>query len=764
MKRALALLATLCLLPLGLRAGETVVSFANAGTSDKGSNWNGTNNWVNLTTKKAKARINGIGLAPPSSSNGGQSGMKATFDPPESMVSLAVTCMASGTTAAKAKHLLGVRLNGGELLTAEFAFPESAVDTPVTLTFSFAEKQAVETLAITNETAKGSNLFEVNAVSWQSDFAPITANYTCKRTCNVGETFYVALSGCTGGSGVYTRFRWRFNGQEQVTEDYAASCRFTAPMEEGTLPLELEVTDSLGTVATFSWDITVRPYIKAANLTCSNLSRTGMTVSWEQPLPYAVTDYLVRVSYASSRSIEQMFTPTWVREGNAWQLAEPIDLTDIIDGRDFTAYLVPFYWQGDGFEVSTDGGTTWCATTCFSFTTPRHLFYRALENGSRTTTFPPTHASILLRTTAETPPDFFRLYVNLPTSLIASKVLPAESNALEVTFHDSEDDDLLPAGKPLSVVVLTRYLTDSGTFISKQSPTLQVTLPEVPPMAAAERFGNFLCLTWPKDATTLPAKVTFFKRAPKPTDGLPALALSRLYFTGNATSEGGEQLPAGKAIVLTNTTGRPIALDGSYTFTITKAETSTAYTWDFSLTETNEAGEKIKTYPYTVPAGGEVLFYASAYDAPIDSETFEHAFGVSASALRNLNTTYTATFARNGEAIASFTPQFNTILRLRPNDPTTQTAYPVTSSDPTHPALYLPWFTRYAESVLRQTFVNASGSSALLAIASLLADPGDAEAIWATIRLREGNSYSTPLTLTLWERETPKAGLRFLLY
>ena len=51
MKRALALLATLCLLPLGLRAGETVVSFANAGTSTTGSNWNGTNNWVNLTTK-----------------------------------------------------------------------------------------------------------------------------------------------------------------------------------------------------------------------------------------------------------------------------------------------------------------------------------------------------------------------------------------------------------------------------------------------------------------------------------------------------------------------------------------------------------------------------------------------------------------------------------------------------------------------------------------------------------------------------------------
>ena len=763
MKRALALLIAVCLLPLCLRAGETVVSFANAGTSDTGSNWNGTNNWANLTTKKAKARINGIGLAPAAS--GGQSGMVATFDPPEEMTSLAVTCMASGTTAAKAKHLLGVRINGGELLTAEFAFPDSAVDTPVTLTFSFAEKQAVETLAITNETAKGSNLFEVNAVSWQSDFAPITANYTCKRTCNVGETFYVALSGCTGGSGVYTRFRWRFNGQEQVTEDYAASCRFTAPMEEGTLPLELEVTDSLGTVATFSWDITVRPYIKAANLTCSNLSRTGMTVSWEQPLPYAVTDYLVRVSYASSRSIEQMFTPTWVREGNAWQLAEPIDLTDIIDGRDFTAYLVPFYWQGDGFEVSTDGGTTWCATTCFSFTTPRHLFYRALENGSRTTTFPPTHASILLRTTAETPPDFFRLYVNLPTSLIASKVLPAESNALEVTFHDSEDDDLLPAGKPLSVVVLTRYLTDSGTFISKQSSSLKVTLPEVPPMAAAERLGNFLCLTWPKDATTLPAKVTFFKRAPKPTDGLPALALSRLYFTGNATSEGGEQLPAGKAIVLTNTTSRPIALDGSYTFTITKAETSTAYTWDFSLTETNEAGEKIKTYPYTVPAGGEVLFYASAYDAPIDSETFEHVIGVSASALRNLNTTYTATFARNGEAIATFTPQFNTILRLRPNDPTTQTAYPVTASDTTHPALSLPWFTRYAESVLHQTSINASGNSSVnFAIAFLLADPGDAEAIWATIRLREGNSYSTPLTLTLWERETPKAGLRFLFY
>lgn len=761
MKRALALLATLCLLPLSLRAGETVVSFANAGTSNIGSSWAGTNNWANLTAKPAKARINGIGLAPAASS-GGQSGMVATFDPPEEMVSLAVTCMASGTTVAKATHLLGVRLNGGELLTAELAFPDSAVGTPVTLTFPFTEKQRVTTLALTNETAKNSGLFEVNAVSWQSDFAPITANYTCKRACNVGDTLYVALSGCTGGSGVYTRFRWRFNGQEQVTEDYAASCRFTAPMEEGTLPLELEVTDSLGTVATFSWDITVRPYISATNLTCSNLTYTGMTVSWEQPLPYAVNDYLVRISHAFSRNIEQMFTPTWVREGNAWQLAEPIDLTDVIDGRDFSAYLVPFYWQGDGFEVSTDGGTTWCATSCLPSTPPRYLLCRALEDGSRANTFPPTLASILLRTTAETPPDFFRLHVNLSTSLIAAKSLPAESNALEVTFHENEDDDLLPAGKPLSVVVLTHYLTDSGKILAKQSSTLKVTLPEVPPMASAERLGDCLCLTWPEEAPNLAAEVDITERSLTPTDGLPNLALTRLYFTGNATSEGGEELPAGKAIVLTNTTSRPIALDGSYTFTITKAETSTAYTWDFSLTETNEAGEKIKTYPYTVPAGGEVLFYASAYNAPTNSETFEHVFGASTSALRNLNTSYTATFAHNGETIATFTPQFNTILRLRPNDPSTQSAYPVTATDITHPALYIPWHTLYQDTPRLTTSVT--GPNTNLFLSGLLADPGDAQSIRATIRLRDGNSYSSPLTLTLWERETPKAGFRFLLH
>lgn len=762
MKRALALLIAVCLLPLSLRAGETVVSFADAGTSDKGSNWTGTNNWANLTTKKAKARINGIGLAP-AASDGEQSGMVATFDPPEEMTSLAVTCMASGTTAAKAKHLLGVRLNGGELLTAELAFPDSAVDTPVTLTFPFAEKQSVTTLAITNETAKNSGLFEVNAVAWQSDFAPIVATLSSTaEVCNVGETFYAVLSKCEGGSGEYVNFRWRFNGQEQEADDFATVCPFTAPMEDGKLPLELEVTDSLGTVATFSWEVTIRPYIKATNLAYTPLSRTGMTVTWDQPLPHAVSAYEVRVSYASARSLELMFAPTWERDGDRWRLAEPIQLADLVGVRDFTAYLVPFHWQGEGLELSTDGGTTWCKTIVLSSTPPRHLLRRTLESGAATGTFTSAHTSLLLRTAADTPPDFFRLYLNLTASLISAKTLPAESNTLQVTFHESDDDIPLPAGEPLSIRVITRYVTDSGSTISLQSPVLNVTLEDVPPINSAERFGDFLCLTWPESAPDLAAEVTFRKRALTPTDGLPDLALSRVYFTGNATSEGGEQLPASKAIVLTNITSRPIALDGAYTFTATKVATGTPYTWDFSLTETDAEGNSVKVYPYVVPAGGELLFYASAYNAPVGIEAFENAFAVTATALRNLNTTYTATFAHGGEALSTFTPQFNAILRLRPADAATQSAYAITAADTFLPAFSIPWFNRYQEATLLQT--SASGPYAPITLAGFIADPGDAEAIWATIRLREGNSYSEPLSLTLWEREAPKAGFRFLLH
>lgn len=761
MKRALALLLAACLLPLSLRAGETVVSFQDAGTSDKGSNWSGTNNWTNLTTKKAKARINGIGLAP-ASSDGGQSGMKATFDPPKEMVSLAVTCMASGTTAAKATHLLGVRLNGGELLTAELAFPDSAVDTPVTLTFPFTEKQSVTTLAITNETAKNYGLFEVNAVSWQSDFAPIVATLSpTAEDCNVGETFYAVLSKCTGGSGEYVNFRWRFNGQEQEADDFAIVCPFTAPMEDGKLPLELEVTDSLGTVATFSWEVSVRPYIKATNLAYTPLSRTGMTVTWEQPLPHAVSSYMVRVSYASARSLELIFAPTWERDGDLWRLAEPIQLADLVGVRDFTAYLVPFHWQGEDLELSTDGGTTWCKTIVLSSTPPRHLLRRTLESGAATGSFTSAHTSILLRTAADTPPDFFRLYLNLTASLISAKTLPAESNTLQVTFPETEDDMPLPAGEPLSVRVTTRYVTDSGSTLSLQSPVLNVTLEDVPPINSAERIGDFLCLTWPEKAKDLAAEVTFRKRSLPPTDGLPDLALTRVYFTGNATSAGGEQLPASKAIVLTNTTSRPIALDGSYTFTATKVDTGKSYAWDFSLTETDAEGNSIKVYPYVVPAGGELLFYASAYTAPVGIETFENAFAVSASALRNLNTTYTATFAHNGETLSTFTPQFNAILRRRP-DAATQSAYAVTAADTFLPAFSTPWFNHYQEATLLQT--SATGPSALISLAGFIADPGDAQTIWATIRLREGNSYSDPLSLTLWEREPPKAGFRFLLH
>ena len=760
MKRALALLAALCLLPLGLRAEETVVSFQDAGTSNIGSSWAGTNNWANLTAKPAKARINGIGLAP-AASDGGQSGMVATFDPPEEMTSLAVTCMASGTTAAKAKHLLGVRLNGGELLTAELAFPNQAVGTPVTLTFPFAEKQSVTTLALTNETAKGTSLFEVNAVSWQSDFAPIAVRRsTNKLKYNVGETLNAALSTCTGGSGEYVSFRWRFNGQEQETDDFAQTCPFTVPMEEGILPLEVEVTDSLGTVATFSWDLTVRPYIAATNLAYSNPSRTGLTVSWEQPLPYAVTDYLVRVSYATRANRELTLTPAWEREGDTWHLAEPIQLADHIEGRDFQAYLVPAHWQGEGLEVSADGGTTWCPAAYLATTPPRYILFRALEDGTSTANFTPAHASLLLRTAAEAPPPFLNLTLNLTTCLITSKTLPAESNALEVTFPGSAGDPAagdipLPAGEPLHVQVITRYLRDDGSWYDLRSAKLAVTLPAVPPIAGAVRQGNLLCLTWPESAPDLPAEVTLTERTPASAEGLPDLALTRVYFTGSPLS-------AGKAIVLSNTTARPIALNGAYTFTATNIETGKSYTWDFSLTETDAEGNSVKTYPYTVPAGGELLFYSAAYTAPAGIEAFENTFAATAAALRYLNASYSATFAHNGKTLSTFTPQLNTILRLSADGSATQTAYPVTASDTLLPALYAPWVTLYRESTLLQT--SFTGPYANLSIASFLADPGDAEAIWATIRLRDGNSYSTPLTLTLWERETPKAGFRFLLH
>ncbi len=760
MKRALALLAALCLLPLGLRAEETVVSFQDAGTSNIGSSWAGTNNWANLTAKPAKARINGIGLAP-AASDGGQSGMVATFDPPEEMTSLAVTCMASGTTAAKAKHLLGVRLNGGELLTAELAFPNQAVGTPVTLTFPFAEKQSVTTLALTNETAKGTSLFEVNAVSWQSDFAPIAVRRsTNKLKYNVGETLNAALSTCTGGSGKYVRFRWRFNGQEQEATEFAQPCLFTVPMEEGILPLEVEVTDSLGTVATFSWDLTVRPYIAATNLACTPLSRTGLTVSWEQPLPYAVSEYAVRVFYANRANRELTLTPAWEREGDTWRLAEPIQLADFIDGRDFNAYLVPAHWQGEGLEVSADGGTTWCPAAYLATTPPRYILRRALEDGTPSANFTPAHASLLLRTAAEAPPPFLNLTLTLTNCLITSKTLPAESNALEVTFLGSAGDPAagdipLPAGEPLHVQVVTRYLRDDGSWYALPSAKLAVTLPAVPPMAAAERVGDLLCLTWPKAAPDLPAEVTLTERTPTSAEGLPDLALTRVYFTGSP-------LAASKAIVLSNTTSRPIALNGAYTFTATKADTGKSYTWDFSRTETDAEGNSIKVYPYTVPAGGELLFYSASYAAPANITACENVLAVSNQAMKYFTPDYTVTFAHNGETLSTFSPQLNTILRLSADGSATQTAYPVTASDTLLPALYAPWVTLYRESTLLQT--SFTGPYANLSIASFLADPGDAEAIWATIRLRDGNSYSTPLTLTLWERETPKAGFRFLLH
>lgn len=126
MKSLLLLLATLCA-TLTVYADVAVAQFdfSDAGTSDTGHNWPGEGNWSNAFTKACKARINGIGIAPASSS-GGQSGMKYTCpeDETETIRQLTITCMASGTTAAKESnlHTLGISINGESVESETFTF------------------------------------------------------------------------------------------------------------------------------------------------------------------------------------------------------------------------------------------------------------------------------------------------------------------------------------------------------------------------------------------------------------------------------------------------------------------------------------------------------------------------------------------------------------------------------------------------------------------------------------------------------------------
>lgn len=676
MKRAVLLCTLLAFAPLCAEAPETTFSFANAELSDTGKNWDGEQGWVNAFAKKCKARTNGIGVAPPTTDTG-RSGMTYTWEEgfEETIARITVTCMTGGKTAAGAKkiHTLGVRIND-TLLTESFSF-DGEVDTPREITFLLDAPTAVRSLTLTNETDQAGNtsLFEINTVSWQADFPKIEATFIAPKKRVLLATISVSVVSVTGGSGTYPEMFFTFNG-ESIRVESIEVVTFTAPATDGIYPLTLTVIDSNGTEAVFSQDIEITPFVPPTNLQLSDVTRTGFTLTWDQPLAAAVTSYTLFTFPNPSFRVIGPVSPAWEKTEEGWVLSTPIDLLEAATGLPISSlHCQPTQWSGE-LTRSYDAGESW--QNCVGFA-GKYLLGKP----------PADSRTLILKTPEAAPPTALTLTVTLASLEKLTQDATGGARIFTVTG--------LPPGNAFSLCVAANYLRDSDPTVAVQSESIPVELLPIPAFESVSVNRRFKSLTfsWPEEEPSLKGVCELIAERRASYALERGLYLSRVCFTKKGKDEY-DALSSGKGVALTNTSDLPVMLDGSCVLSITRPRTEEeiaagkteplTYTWDFSVK--NEAGEQ--EYPYCVPAGGELIFSSSRYPVP---EVRTEAVCVSASALNNLTDAYTVSLLQNGELRNALKPQENATVRLWENSLTETEADAITNETVALETFYAPW-------------------------------------------------------------------------
>lgn len=729
-----------------LRAEVPVTEFDFSGASDSasGKDWTGQDGWTNAFNKACRARITGVAIAPPKAT-GGQSGMKYAWEAgdSETIAQITVTCIASTDAASKASktHTLGVSLNGAEPLTAGLCF-DGELNTPRDLTFRLEAPATVSTLTITNETASGSTLFEVCAVSWQAAFPGIEATFVAPGKVTISSSLSVSLQTLTGGSGSYTDIVFSFNGETARVEGTEV-VTFQAPDRDGIFPLTLTVTDSFGETAVFTQEIAVVPRTGPTGLTASEITRRSFTLSWDRPVGSGVTSYIVRVDPVSSSKQSEALSPVWKTTAAGWEMESPFNLAPLVTGLPVASiYLILDQWSGSPLHYSFDGGETW--GTLSSAVASRWILADV----------PTDVSSLLLRTPAAEPPETVTPVISFRN--IAEQELDAAGLERTLTFSD------LPAGSSLQVTVTAVYQKNGGTTTDVGSDPLQVDLLPIPPFASVVTESSFrvLTLAWPTGDWELTGNCLIAGTRIPAADLTDDLCLSRVCFTRNTAAC--NALSAGKAIAISNLSSRPVALDGSFTCTITKAAEDggepTVYTWDFAV----ESDEGVRSYPYVVPAGGELLFRAAAYGLP---DLREGVIPVSTAMLKNLTDNYTVTLLKNGTVCNTLIPRENAVVRLSETSLEEMEVFAITNEMQTLDAFYTPWGTSIETEILDiRTFTSGTGY-AQFSYAAYLQDAARWRTISAICYLTDAFSRSEETVVTLYETpaESEAPGYRLLL-
>ncbi len=713
--------------------GELIAlgEFINASDSTSGKTWKPSAPWANAFAKACKARVSGIGMAPPESS-GGQSGMTWSVEEGLTMAELHITCILTSNSAPKAQ-LLGVQLNADAM--QEFPITFDDVNSPLTVKLTF-QTSIIRTLTLTNETRSGTSLFEVQSVSYRATPEPISVSPAIPDIVFCGETLHCGLEEICGGSESYIAAVWSFNGEEYIlsTEELYDVVTFTAPMTDGIQTLTLMVEDSDGTCEAFTYPIEVRPYSRAINLSASAISKTGFDLSWQLPAGGDPSYFRIQICpHEETGILTQKLTPTWEEvdaEEKTWEMQGVLPIVQWCGGRMCTgAYLRTDGWEGSASVRDIDE-ETWSSTLVMS---SRILL-------------PVDGKSLSLRVTSETPPEAVTVYLTVDPWVV-DEVIPTGSGNRFATVTG------LSAGQTYDVYVATTYTRDDGSTLTRRSAPLTVSTEAIPSFTGYTVDKDFptFSLTWDERVESLPAQITFWAET-EAEHALPGgLYLSRIYLTGADEST---VLPRSKAIVLTNTSAAPIALEGAYTLCAQRERTEAerndgktdpvTTTWDFSVTV-----EGKKTYPHVVPAEGELLIFAQRYTLPETS-----VVTTTASALAYLTPAYTLTLLREDTAINTLTPQLNATVRLDADTLERYQSHPVNDTTVLPENLTTPWITlRETKQCSTQTRYANYGTCSVY-YAPYMPPKETLFRFWATAYIFDESGTSTPITIPLYTRST----------
>lgn len=683
--------------------------------------WQGKDGWVNATITPCRQRFYGVALGTETETRQAM-GMQVTFDEPQPITFVSITCYASTKKAFEAEEVSLTLVatdssNESEQLTQLFSFDEASTitkATPKVLTFSLTSQNLISDLTIQN-TSAGDFYFEVGEVALYKTPPPLTATLYVSPYLPAGEKASASVTSIIGGTNAYNedyQFLWFIDEEPTSAEGFYFADRYTTPFEftvpetegEHTVTFRMinqnteEITD---TTKTFITTLQLPP----SKIEISNLSRKSFDLTWDNESPVAPISHTITLKSQKER-LSTTLIPQWTADNDGNMIAQvalPIANADQCEF-DYIGFEKPLALGDKQLEYSFDN-QKWRTLLIDAFVAvgsckgTLYLRINACESFNQN-----LHLLIIYR----------------PTNVSYTKEIPAEGQLMQASF------DQLPTSGNFRLDICANYANGQtrNTFCN-------IELPPLDSFKSIQQGKNTLYFVWPDDTTIVEGQYTFSADLPTETQGL---YLSRVFHATGSM--------AGKGIVLTNTTEHDIDLS-AYTLLYTRVK--------------NNSSATLPLTGFVIPAKSECFF---VYSNPT-IELPENVNILKKTAL-NLADGNRIALLQGTTEVNALSIKTGHVTRLNPS--THGETFIAYADDPQLSALHTPWVgEKVIQSKTLSTTLVKKGDEVSYNLTTLQQAYPDAVAFWVHAVTTEGNAQSAPLSKRLWTLPVPTKGYRLRL-